>query len=116
MCSSLFLRSWTGGLYRRLLMDQAGLYVLWIPWPADHARIDSADAHAQLSAVAGRHFASIGLNEFRGVHLHIGVQLALGESHRIEPAFCHAEVLGGQLPTAAHGHAVAGRPFSCREK
>src|SRR5579872_3020228 len=92
---------------REMLLD-----VLRIPRPADHAGVDAAHAHAQLSAVPALHFTSLCLDKFRLMHFHIGVQVALGQRHSIEMTASHAEVLGGELPTAADGHAVTERPFA----
>src|SRR5438552_7935309 len=91
------------------------LDVLRIPRPADDTGVDSPDAHAQLPAVAALHFASLGLNELCLMHLHIGVQLALGQRHRIETSFGHSEMLRSELPSAADRHAVTECAFACGE-
>src|SRR5438105_14597852 len=82
------------------------LDVVGVPRPADDAGVDAADAHAQLSAVSAVDVRALRRDEFRLMQPDIGVQLSLGQRHRVEVAFRHPEVLRGELPTAADGHAV----------
>src|SRR5512141_981687 len=77
------------------------LYFLWIPRTADHARVDAANTHAQLPAVAARDLASVLLYEARGVNFHVRVQLAFGERNGEQLAAGHAQMLCSQLPSAA---------------